>query len=176
MYEFVIWGEDDTSDIMKTISGNEFSSFLELCFKNATFFSFNQALWANSTNKDLQIELEPFLIKEMFTPKWFGYDYSEAPPEDQRQVKVYLYKAESGAKNILLKYFSDIFLRTFRNGVLQDSLQTIEDLCFFSQESIFVGTVSHEYLLGVFPPNEEFEIFVKQLGDWKDTNQVPMLL
>lgn len=174
MYELAIWGENNTSSSPKTISENNFSIFLELCFKNATYFSLNKAPWTDSIRKDLQTRLEPFLVKEILTPTWFGYDYSMAPPEDYRQLKVFLYNAEIIAKDIFLECFSDVFLKIGQGGTLLDSLQTLEDLCFFSQESLFVGTVSHEFLLGVFPPNREFETFMKKLGDWNYINQTPM--
>ena len=179
MYKLVTW--DDTidtveSEFTKTISGKDFSNFLELCFHHATSFSLNQATWANSTLKDLQTELEPFLIKEIFTSKWFGYDYTMAPPEDQRQMKVYLYKAETTAKNIILKYFYDIFFQPSQRGASSESSQDLEDLCFFSKEHLFVGTVSHAHVLMVFPPNEEFETFIKKLGDWNYLELIPMQL
>lgn len=66
---------------------------------------------------------------------------------------------------------SDVFLRTGKDGAFQDSNQTLEDLCFFSGKQLFVGTVSHEFLLSVDPLNKEFEEFMGRVGNWNYINQ-----
>lgn len=174
MYELNVWGKNNSLEIPMTILGDTFSDFLELCFRNADLFSLNRAIWTDCIFEDLQKELEPFLVKEIYTLKWFGYDYSIAPSNDRRQLKVYLYHASTTAKNILLRYCSDVFLRKLHAGVLQDSRQTLEDLCFFSKGKLFVGTVSHEYLLNVLPINKEFENFIMDSGEWNYIEQLPI--
>lgn len=174
MYKLKVWDEEDELGLPKTIGGNEFLNFLELCFQEATYFSLNKAVWENSTNANVEKELKPFLVKTLDTLKWFGYDFSLAPEEDRRKMRVNIYGAEKVVKDILYKYFSDIFLRTFNNGVLSNSSQTLEDLCFLTTEEIFVGTVSHEYILEVFPPNEKFEQTLKQFGQWNYYNNNPI--
>lgn len=175
MYELDIWGEDGTFAPPTTISGDNFSDFLKLCFYHADLFSFNEAIWTNCVCNDLQKELEPFLVKEFQTQRWFGYDYSMAPPRDRRQIRVYLYRTDPVAQEIILRHCSDIFLRKNINGVFQDSLQTLEDLCFFSEGELFVGTVSHEFILGVAPFYKDLEDFMKKLGRWKYTDQLPLI-
>lgn len=167
MYQLAVWGKDDTLETPVTISQECFSEFLQLCFQHADLFSLNKAVWADCVCKELQNELDPFLHKELQTSKWFGYDDSLAPPRDRRQIRVHLYRADPAAKEIILKYCSDIFLRKRHNEVLEDSRQTLEDLCFFSDGKLFVGTVSHEYMLCVSPPDKNFENLIKKLGDWK---------
>ena len=172
MYKLDTWGEDYERDTPMTISGDDFSAFLNKCFDNANLFSFNKAIWTNCSCKDMQKELEPFLSKEIQVQKWFGYDYSMAPERDRRTIRVYLYKADSAAKEIILRYCSDVFLRKNIGGEFMDPVQTLEDLCFFSDEKLFVGTVSHEFLLKVEPPSKDFEEFMKKLGRWKYTDQI----
>ena len=176
MYELNVWGENYELIIPKTICGNKFLDLLELCFQEATYFSFQKARWTNSTNTSVQKELEPYLVREIDTLNWFGYDYSLAPIEYRKKMKIYLYKADRAAKDILGKYFSDVFLRYYNNGILCDSNQTLEDLCFFTKEKIFLGTVSHENILEVFPPSNEFEKNLKMFGEWDYINKDPMIL
>lgn len=76
-------------------------------------------------------------------------------------------------RDIILRYCSDVFLRTGKDGAFQDSNQTLEDLCFFSGKQLFVGTVSHEFLLSVDPLNKEFEEFMGRVGNWNYINQIP---
>ena len=173
MYKLDIWGQDYEIDTSMIISGDKFSAFLKKCFDNADLFSFNEAIWTNCSCKDMQKELEPFLTKEIQVQKWFGYDYAMAPEMDRRTIRVYLYQADSAAKDSILQYCSDVFLRQNIGGEFMDPVQTLEDLCFFSDGKLFVGTVSHEFLLKVEPPSKDFEDSMKKLGRWKYTNQLP---
>lgn len=182
MYSFKVWNESEeemeiiSDEIEKcvmeeevlpeTIQGEAFVQFLDLCFQEATYFSLKKAWWTECNDTSLQEELKSFLEKEITTLKWFGYDYSVAPEEDKREMNIYIYRATNEAKAILIRFFEDIFLREKKNMELVDSSQTLEDLCFFSANSIIVGTVSHEFLLEVFPPNLEFEQAIKQFGSW----------
>lgn len=166
MYDFNTW-DNDCEFHSKTISGNNFSDFLELCFHNADFFSFKKATWLRSTCKELENELEPFLVKEICTQKWFGYGgFLDEPSEDSIYIDVYLYNADMRAKDIILKHCDDIFLQKFHNGVLEHGFQTLEDLCFLSNGEIFVGTVSHGCILSAYPQNKEFETSIMKFGDW----------
>ncbi len=176
MYELKIWDEKDELGFPKTICGNDFLAFLELCFQEAAYFSFKKAIWTDATNTTVQKELEPYLIREIDTLNWFGYDLSLAPIEYQKKMKIFLYKADRPANEVLGKYFCDIFLSYYNNGILSDSNQTLEDLCFFTKEKIFVGTVSHENILEVFPTNREFEEKLKMFGQWGYINKSPMKL
>lgn len=177
MYELKVWDETDESVVIpKTISGDKFLAFLELCFQEATYFSLKKAIWTDATNTAVQKKIEPYLIREIETLNWFGYGISLAPIEYQRKMNIYLYKADRAAKDILGKYFSDIFLRYYNNGILSDSNQTLEDLCFFTKEKLFVGTVSHENILEVFPPSNEFEKNLKMFGEWDYNYKDPMIL
>lgn len=171
MYELDVWGQEDIFEPPTTIAGKNFSEFLELCLYNADIFSLNKAVWTNCVCKDLQKELDPFLEREIQTIKWFGYDYSAAPIADRRTINVYIYRADIGVKDIIVKYCSDIFLRIERNGEFQDSNHTLEDLCFFSEKKMFAGTVSHEFLLNVDPPNKEFEDLMRKVGSWNYVEQ-----
>lgn len=173
MYELATWGKDNTLETPITLSGRYFSDFLELCLCNADMFSLNKAVWTNCVCEDFQKELEPFLEDKVKTTKWFGYDYSVAPPTDRREISVYLYRANMKVRDIILRYCSDVFLRTGKDGAFQDSNQTLEDLCFFSGKRLFVGTVSHEFLLSVDPLNKEFEEFMGRVGNWNYINQIP---
>ena len=82
-------------------------------------------------------------------------------------MKINLYRADQSAKKHLLRWMDNIFMETNKNGKLNPSSQTLEDLCFFSKMSIIVGTVSHEHILVVEPPNEAFVRMMDFCGQWK---------
>ena len=176
MYEFAVWGKDGTLDEPRTISHGAFADFLTQCFSAADLFSMNLAPWTECVCGEMQTALAPFLVKELNMFRWFGYDQTDAPPRDRRQMSVYLYRADMAARDIILAHADDIFLNHFTDGVWQDSVQTLEDLCFFSQGKLIVGTVSHERLLSVAPPDKAFETYIQTLGDWNETKQVPFEL
>ena len=41
-----------------------------------------------------------------------------------------------------------------------------EDLCFFINDRLLLGTVSHEYLCYAYPPTDEIEKKFMKLGNW----------
>lgn len=167
MYDFLTWGKGYESEEAKTISGESFAEFLDICFRYATCFSMMEADWFRCVNDDLRRELQPFLLKEITTLKWYGYDYTDVDPEDKCELKIYIYRADVKAKDVILKYCSDIFLRTKEDGKWKNSTQNLEDLCFFIQDKLFVGVISHEKMLRVIPPNDEVRDLIHKLGEWE---------
>ena len=54
---------------------------------------------------------------------------------------------------------------------------TLEDLSFFKSKELIVGTISHELILHVYPPNKSFEQSILPLGEWEYLEyKVPILL
>ncbi|MBE5872465.1 MAG: hypothetical protein E7294_14650 [Lachnospiraceae bacterium] len=156
MYEYMSWNEKSTEE-PNTIAGEDYFELLDLCFQYADSFSLSLAPWTCSVKKGLQTELLPFQEKKIETYKWFGYDFSKAPKEDRRKPEIFIYKAVPKAKQILEKYSSDIFLRTYADGTYKDSVQTLENLCFLKNGHIFLGTVSHEFYMMAEVENTEIE-------------------
>lgn len=177
MYQLLVWDDYSNSEIEglgtedsqspRTIQGKQLDDFLDMCFQRSTFFSLTKATWTKSIDDSVKKELETFLVRELKTSKWFCYDLSEAPEPSQRFLEVYIYHAKPEAKSILLKYFSDIFLNEKEEGVLVQSSQTVEDLCFFSKNLLWLGTVSHEDILRVFLPDEAHESSLNTYGTWR---------
>lgn len=176
MYEFVyfdwdaapIWNEVTQSEEIpiNTIKRDKFVRFLDTCFEQCPFFSLNKASWTNSVDTQLEQSIAPALICSFDTERWFGYDYSLLSKVNlSGYVHVNIYRTTQAAKESILKYADDIFLSVYQNGKLSNSLQTLEDLCFLSKEKIYVGTVSHEGILGVYP-DEKFQIQLEQYGKW----------
>ena len=150
----------------ETLEKIGFSNLLDILFECSDHFSLNQALWTYATDNTLKNNLAPFLEKKIITSKWFGYDYSQAPHGDYRDIEVYIYRADPVAKDIFVNMFSDIFLRVYQNNDYQDSFQSLEDLCFFKDKKLFIGTVSHALLLGVIPINDAIRDFVIESKGW----------
>lgn len=167
MYTFITWNEDISLETPQTIRGEKFHYFLELCFSQADYFSLKTAEWATSNEGNARSELQPFLLKQFVTPKWFGYDLTLAPPNARNTIEIQIYRATTESKNILLKYFSDVFLNEENNGELVESVQNIEDICFFTTEYIVATSVSHAELLLVNPDAKKIVEQLDHFGKWR---------
>lgn len=168
MYELKVFTEGNIEP--QTIAGELFCNLLEASFSAAKYFSCNQSVWTSDTKIELQTKLQPFLYKQIKTPIWFGYDYTVAPVEDYREVRVNIYKADLATKAILLEFFSDIFLRKLENEKLCGTGQNLEDLCFFTDDQVLFWTVSHEFILVINPISKELKQFVDNHGKWKSVS------
>ncbi len=161
------WENGDYEDGI-TIEGENFRALLNICFKYASYFSLTKAPWTFSTDTELKRGLEPFFIKKVSVQKWFCYDFT---PREQ-YLDVSIYKASTMAKDVILKHCDDIFLNKRENGTLVSSTQSLEDLCFFSQSSLLMGTVSHAGICHVYPYNKEMEEKTFPLGLWKHGDDI----
>lgn len=172
MYRLVQSMYDECDEInisdneINTIMGNDFRRLLDICYESSSYFSLTKAPWDACVDTDLEKDLEPFLIKRLRTKKWFCYDFSPSPSF----LEVHIYKATPATKDILLKYFDDIFLRKQDNGIMTNSTQTLEDLCFFTGNLISLGTVTHEAICHVYPTDEAVEQAILLTGKWKYIN------
>ncbi|MDR0445434.1 MAG: hypothetical protein LBH17_00100 [Oscillospiraceae bacterium] len=126
--------------------GEPFRRLMSLCFERSDFFSLTVGPWQNQVNT-MQRELEPYIEKEIDTNHWFSYITPEYT------MKRILYPANHETKNIIEGYFDSLWLRTD----LQGRKQSLEDICFFSNDKQILGTVSHEYICGAFPPDDDFK-------------------
>lgn len=107
----LITRDERYEDIPSILSKKWLQDFLDICFNHADCFTLNEAPWAMAILKDLQLELTPFLMQEVRTPKWFGSDYTSRPHAKERTY-AFIYRAESAAKEILLKHLPNIFFRS----------------------------------------------------------------
>lgn len=133
----LITRDERYEDIPSILSKKWLQDFLDICFSHADCFTLNEAPWTMAILKDLQLELTPFLMQEVRTPKWFGYDYTS---HAKGRTHAFIYRAESVAKEILLQHMPNIF---FDEKDVDTPFPTLEDLCFFSNRQLFIGNISH---------------------------------
>lgn len=161
--------DDELYELMKnddrkrTIEGEKFTKLMELLFEHATYFSLNISPWTDAVDKSLENDLSPYLIKSIKVKKWFGYDFTGT----EHFSEVCIYRSETAAKDILLKYHQDLFLQEVKDGEMVDSTQTLEDLCFFIDNRLFLGTIDHEGICILYPSDKVDEQFILGLGEWR---------
>ena len=114
MYKYIAFEEDKPDE--NTISCDEFKALLDICFRHADHFSMNADNWNGCTDKSLELELEPFREKRIKTPVWFCYDLRLAPAEDYWEINALIYRTDPAAKDTLLRFYDDIFLRKLSIG------------------------------------------------------------
>ena len=74
------------------------------------------------------------------------------------------------------KFEKDIFLGYAETNT-EPCKYTLEDLSFFKSKELIVGTISHELILHVYPPNKSFEQSILPLGEWEYLEyKAPILL
>lgn len=115
-----------------------------------------------SADMGMEDSLAPYIQRRFHSQNWFCY---EVRPDQPLEITVY--RAEDGARDVLSHYVQELFLQRRVNGKWEDSDKTLEDLCFFDRESrLFFGTVTHETLCYIYPPDRAFEEMLSQNQYW----------
>lgn len=152
--------------LQNNIELDSFNRLLDLCFEVSTYFSFTEngvrEYSRSKKHEDFIREFKPFLIQSKEITHWHYYYVP-----DYNKKTVYIYKADKEAKNIIEKNFDNLFLEERVNGKLISIKDLPEDLCFFIDNKLFLGTVSHEGICTVYPPTDEICEAILQLGEWE---------
>lgn len=155
----------------ENILENEFNSFLDVCFKYSTYFTFTQngyKVYAKSSEHNLFLEeLSPFLVKKIKTHHWHCHYVPKG-----YLINVYLYRADIEAKEIIKSHFNNLYLKEQLENKIGNVSKLPEDLCFFIGNKLFVGTVSHEAMCHVYPPEEIIGNKICQLGNWTNLDNL----
>ncbi|MEA5083665.1 MAG: hypothetical protein VB018_05870 [Lachnospiraceae bacterium] len=159
---------DEMLKLQENIELNNFTKLLDLCFEISSYFSFTKnidfSIEERETRAKFLKELEPFYVKTIKTQHWHCY---YVPPENVKEV--YLFKTDMNAKPIIQKYFDNIFLeeRNYSGDIVGEFKPVPEDLCFFYQNKLLLGTVSHENICYAYPHSEQLMVEFEKLGYWK---------
>lgn len=139
------------------LSAREAARLLRLCIRLCDCFTMTEVPYGSAS--DMQKALKPYLIRDFQTSRWFERQ-KVSPP-----MHVFLYRTDPGAGEILESYTKHLFRTEFRIPE-----QNMEDLCFFSDNTLIFGTMSEEKFCCVYPPSEGFEKELLSVrGDWRST-------
>lgn len=153
-------------ELQENIRGEKFFELLDLCFKVSTYFSLTASPieeFRNSKNHtDFLKKLEPFYIKSKRVNHWHRHYYLT----EENARTVHIFRADEEAKDIIKSKFNNLLLHILING--RYSLGDLpEDLCFFIDNKMFLGTLSHEHYATAYPYNDEICEALLKLGKWK---------
>lgn len=157
---------DKMLKLKKNIEFEVFYRLLDLCFEVSTFFSFTEngvAEYAELLEyKNFLKELEPFLVESIKVTHWHHYYVP-----DYNKKNIYIYNADKKAKRIIKNNFNNLFLEDKINEIITSIKALPEDLCFFYDNKLILGTVSHEGICSVYPHTDEIYKAFLQLGEWE---------
>lgn len=131
------------------LSPKAFASIMNLCLHKSKFFSLTYHSYPGKTN-ELITELFKYRYRRIKTTQWFSYTRLPDNP-----LEIFLYPSNSSTMAILKRYYTGFFLDNVYDKTLQWT-QSLEDLCFFGEDKLIMGTVSHEMICNVYPPDDNF--------------------
>lgn len=161
-------------DLSGGLSGDSFAKMIELCFSRATKFSLRQSNLLPTYPSFIEEKLSPYVVGVYSVKQWFAWTGGE---QEYREI---VYQAVPGTREIILSYFDDIFLINRKKIPKKKQEQIgktflypsfLEDLCFFQKNSMFLGTLSHEYICAAKPPDDLFEKSLCALASWEKCTQ-----
>jgi hypothetical protein len=153
---YIGWYTSDESQ-EPNISGKAFRQLMEACFNLSGHFTLTYGLWANRVDT-MYKELKPYAVNEKSLHSWFGYYPLPSGEQSTPMVRI-LYPANGATRGIIERYFGNLWLDSKEKG----RKQSLEDICFFSNGKLILGTVSHERICRVFPPDEAFKSLLRDV-------------
>ncbi len=153
------------------LSGTSFYSFLDVCFSHTDQFSLAKFPLPgyDVVPNGAEVLLEPYIIQVLHPERWYGYSHMDGSAIET------IYRTTPEALQILKQCYQDVFLQK-RNRIPKVSVDTIgfrskwvsilEDLCFWQNNTILLGTVSHESICTTNWIDETFAKELCQLALW----------
>ena len=149
----------------KEISAAALNRLWDVCFANSDTFSLSSAPWDGLDDR-LERALKPFLLHQMDTMRWFCY---YVPDYNKLHMKIYPLNEQT--KQILRTHYLGLFLDDWaRKG--QDWNPSLENICFFRNGKLLLGTVSHEHICVVYPEDEALaQRFKDAVPGWEESDR-----
>ena len=146
----------------ETIRNPNFTKVMELCFADSSFLSFTKyfGFQESARSKHFDADLQPFLVETMKTIHWHCYHMLDP----NRPLEVSIYRATQAVKEIVLNTFGNIYLTDHIKPPIA------EDICFFRENELLLGTVSHERICHVYPKTEHSLNAFLQSANWEETD------
>lgn len=142
--------------LQKTIQGENLKRLIQYLLEHTSYFSLT--MHEVSESEILRIKQNSYFRDEVFTYKWFSYITYEKP------LHVALFQSDAQMTDFVLDYFS--------KGIFELTGRGVEDICFFSEDGIMFGSVTHEKIAHLFVGEQEM-CFLDCLGDWKQVEYMP---
>ena len=160
---------NNTIKLINNIQYEKFNNLIDICFSCCSYFTFTKNRWPGYASDSRHIafieKLEKQYIKMLNVNHWHC---NYVPPGYSMEILVY--KTEDIAKEIIKCNFDNIYLKLNTENSVNSINPLPEDLCFFIENSMFLGTVSHESICFAYPPSEKVGDALKEVGDWREVD------
>ncbi|MCR5374946.1 MAG: hypothetical protein K6E39_06240 [Lachnospiraceae bacterium] len=143
----------------ESIENEQLREFLDVCFSYADTFSLTKGYFVDAETEKMLDRLKPYLIKDIKTTHWFSY---YVLPDNKKHVHIFRVCSES--REIVTELYKSLFF-----GMGEGPL---EDICFFKDKKLFIGTVSHESICFLYPINDEMALAFKGICDWEEVDDI----
>lgn len=163
--------DDSGEKLNGRVENENFDAFLRICFSRSTHFSMSKRVYDDiqAAADPVEAALAEYAVKSLVPQCWYGYPYGCG----QGELIETVYTANGETLNILLGFFSDIFLNS-RKGypeIQSGTFGMLEDLCFWSDNTMLVGTLSHEFMCATNEISGQFADELRQVGDWQTVDR-----
>ena len=150
----------------ENIYGDNFKQLVDLLGLSADYFTMNKHFTSNGKpffQGSLFKTLAPFCIDSLQVNDWYcNYDMSSFYTDNttEYRIEVQVYQSNNMTLDILKSSCDNIYLFDY------EQIPLGEDLCFFKDNKLFMGTVSHERICGVYSLTEEMSQKLQRYGTW----------
>ena len=147
----------------------------DLLFRYADTFSLSRPGYHNQLPDSMKPKktpfrdvLRPYIVKKFHADGWYGWaDGWYGWPESE--TGVFLYRCCEETRKILSDHVPTLFIQPAAHRVYGLVYPEFEDLCFYRKGKMIFGSLSHEYMCTVYPPEDtDFPADSPDLpGTWK---------
>ena len=136
-----------------------FHALMDICFEYSDYFTlgFDDNSFCSSNHYSLEAELAPYLLCTQKVDLWYCY----TPAFNVLHV----FKAIPETQKIIDKYCNSIYFDEIDNQCGRQQFKYC-DLCFFREDQLFLGTISHEHMAYIYSPFEDIWIDLLNAGHW----------
>ena len=143
----------------RNIEGRKFVKLMKYLFKKTDYFSLHRMKCSSVLQTKILERLEPYLLKKIDTTHWFHYYVPTC-----NLLNIQIYEANKKTKKIILNFYKNLFAHNKDGNIVN----VPEDLCFFKNEKLVLGTVSHDRIASVFETVDISMEYIKTLGEWEN--------
>lgn len=140
------------------LEGDAFFSLLDFAALEADYFSLSKTDRGKKPNPVEEL-LAPYLIKRITPKSWYGNNRLSCSTTEL------VYTVSDKSIDVLRESFSDIFLR---GGKSRRRFAALEDLCFWKDRSMLIGTLSHELICSTNSLSAAQAEKLKRIADWRE--------
>lgn len=140
----------------------------DLMFRYADTFSFSRPGYRNRLpdrmnpkKTPLRDRLRPYFVKKIHADGWYGW-----PGEE---VEVFIYRCCGETREILWDLVPELFVQPTTDRFYGLVYPEFEDLCFYRKGKMLLGSLSHEFMCTVYPPEDEIfpADILNTIGKWQ---------